>query len=98
MHELHRLPDAVLVRLEECTAYEHHVHEKYGAIDLETWVKNSTLVVDIHAEMESRGLEIRQETARGWEQAELDDGTRTAATRTTILNPKTTATPVTGTG
>jgi hypothetical protein len=74
VHELHRLPDAVLKRAEQCATYLHQVHERHGAIDLETWVKNSTLVVDIHAEMESRGLDIPPETVPGWEQQKLDDG------------------------
>jgi hypothetical protein len=56
MHELRRLPDDVLKRTEVCAWYLHQVHDKYGAIDLETHAKNSTLLVDVRAELERRGI------------------------------------------
>lgn len=58
MHDLHRLPDDVLIRTEQCTTYLHEVvHEQHHAIDTETAVKHSTLLADVHAAMEDRGLE-----------------------------------------
>lgn len=58
MHELHLLPDHVLKRTEESAAYLEWVHEQYRAIDLETFVKNSTLLADIHADMKRRHLPV----------------------------------------
>ncbi len=57
MHELHLLPDHVLTRAEQCARYLHEVvHERYHAVDVETSTKHSTLLADIEAAMESRGL------------------------------------------
>jgi hypothetical protein len=64
IHELRCLPDDVLKRTEVCVWYLHQVHDKYGAIDQDTHVKNSALLADVRAELERRGISARRECDR----------------------------------
>lgn len=57
MHDLSRLSDEVLASVERCAWDLHQVHDDFGAIDTDTHVKISTLLVDARADMERRGLQ-----------------------------------------